>query len=599
MTQGGHAPGMGAMRDGTASLFSTRIWRSPRSRFNEDEPLNAAAVYTPEELDRIASQGFNAIWMRGRLRELMRSAVFPELNDPDAGRRIESLRQVLVAAAARGLRLFLFFNEPMALERTHSFWARHPELKGEPYCEPDFDWDVVSLCTSAEPVMRFFRESVANLLDDLAGLGGVILITASESQSHCWSHKALRPVGDVYIDKGLGPMRCPRCSSRTPAEVVGELVGVWSEEAARQPRPPEVWVWNWSWSMWYGQPQEEMVRALPHGVRLMADFERGGMRRQAIGEVFIDEYSLGYPGPSERFSGASAAACAVGLQVCAKIQLGVTHELATVPNLPLIPNLFEKFRCLDELKVVGVMGSWNFGNSPSLNTAAFRLFSDRPDLRRDCRSFCLQLAREQFPEAEPGPIVAAWESFCAAFHEYPFSLKTLYFGPMNYAVAYPLSPDYHARPMGPTWCFHEPFGDRLDDCLGSFTVDQVVDCFERMLGHWRAGMALYGGADEAERACAAMIGLHIKAACNIFRFHRWRKPQIDRAKGVPAGLQADAAVLALAEAHCATLRQAAALAGAHPEFGVHQEPGVALYTLHTINEAIAETQRWKHVPAEK
>jgi hypothetical protein len=574
------------------NAFPTRIWRSPRSRFNEDEPLQSAAVYTPGELDRIAEQGFNALWMRGRLRELMRSVVFPELNDPDAGRRIANLRRVIHDAASRGLRLFLFFHEPMALERNHPFWRTHPELKGEPYCEPDFDWDMVSLCTSTEAVMRFFRESVANLFDDLPGLGGVILITASESQSHCWSHKALLPVGDAYIDKGLGPMQCPRCAARTPADVVAELVGVWSSEAVRQPLPPEVWVWNWSWSMWYGQPQHEVVAALPPGVRVLIDFERGGRRRQGIGEVFIDEYSLGYPGPSERFSGASAAARAAGLPVCAKIQLGVTHELATVPNLPLIPNLFEKFRCLDELKVQGVMASWNFGNSPSLNTAAFRLFVERSELRRDIRGFCLQLARDQFSGAAAEPIVAAWEAFCAAFHEYPFSLKTLYFGPMNYAVAYPLSPDYHARPMGPTWCFHEPFGDRLGDCLGPFTVDQVVDCLERMLTHWRAGLALYGGASEPELACATMIGLHLEAARNVFLFHRWRAPQIEGSGTLPVRLRADREVVALAESHCATLAQAAALAAEHPEFGVHQEPGASLYTADTIGLAIAETRRW-------
>ncbi len=584
------------------SAFDTRIWRSPRSRFNEDEPLQADAVYTPEELARIAGEGFNALWMRGRLRELARSAIFPELNDPAADRRVANLRRVIATAATRGLRLFLFFNEPLALEQDHPFWEAHPELKGEPYCEPDFDWDMVSLCTSTEPVMRYFRESVANLFDDLPGLGGVILITASESQSHCWSHKALHAVGDAYIDKGLTPMQCPRCAGRTPAAVVGELAAVWSSEAARHPQPPEVWVWNWSWSMWYGQPQAEVVAALPPGVSLMADFERGGTRRQAIGDVFIDEYSLGYAGPSERFSGALAAARATGLPVCAKIQLGVTHELATVPNLPLIPNLFEKLRQLDALGVEGVMGSWNFGNSPSLNTAAFRLFVDRPELRRECRGFCLELARRQFPDTAPEPVVAAWEAFCAAFHEYPFSLKMLYFGPMNYAVAYPLSPDYHDRPMGPSWCMHAPFGGRLDDCLGPFSAEQVIDCCERMAEHWRAGLALYGGATEDELACATMIGLHLEAARNIFLFHRWRQKQLDgrapAAEAAPIRLRPDREIVALAQAHCVTLNQAAALAEAWPAFGFHQEPGAALYTPETIRQAAAETARWLAPPVE-
>ena len=35
-----------------------------------------------------------------------------------------------------------------------------------------------------------------------------------------------------------------------------------------------------------------------------------------------------------------------GLRVMAKLQLGTTHELATVPSLPLIGNLYDKARAL-------------------------------------------------------------------------------------------------------------------------------------------------------------------------------------------------------------------------------------------------------------
>ncbi len=573
------------------SWIAPRLWRSPASRFNGDEPLHAAEVYTPDVLAGIAAEGFDAIWMRGRLRELAVAAGLPALQDGRAAMRVASLRQVIHDAEAAGLRVFLFFNEPLALPRTDPFWDSHPALRGEAYAEPDFNWDVTALCTSHPDVQAWLRDAVATLYNDLPGLGGVILITASEFHTHCWSHKARRAVGDAYIDKGLTPMDCPRCRDREPADVVAELVAVWAEAARTVARPPEVWVWNWSWSMWYAEAEQVVVPRLPDGVKLLADFERGGERTQAIGRVFIDEYALGYPGPSARFLAARAAAQARGLPVCAKLQLNVTHELATVPNLPLIPCLFEKWARLSELGVSGLMGSWNFGNSVSLNTRALRLFMARPDLRREEGAFCRALAQEAFPGADPERIVSAWRRFCASFHEYPFSLKMLYLGPMNYAVSYPLSLTYRARAMGPSWEPHGAFGDRLEDCLGPFTLDQVIMALTRMEALWGEGIRDYAEASDVEQACATMIGLHVQALRNIFQFHRWRCLRM-QAMGCtgPCRLPPDVESGVIMRQQIAVMKAAGDLVSKYPAFGYHQEPGAYLYSSATITQALAEME---------
>lgn len=573
------------------SWISPRIWRSPQSRFHEDEPLNCAGVYTSKTLEVILKQGFDAIWMRGRLRELIHSDILPELNDPRAGARIKNLQQVIADANKLGMKLFLYFNEPLALPVNHVFWQKHPELKGEPFCEPELNWDVVAFCTSTEKFKKLFRESVRNLYADLGGLGGVILITASEYHSHCWSHKARRKVGDTYIDRCLTPMQCPNCKDREPADVVAALVETWTTQAAAVSPSPQVWAWNWSWSMWYDQPQVEVIEKLPKGAKLMADFERGGARRQSIGKVFIDEYSLGYIGPSERFVGSQAAARKKGIPVCAKIQLGTTHELATVPNLPLIPNLFEKLKRIDELDIKGIMCSWNFGNSPSVNTAALKLFVERPELRSDCAAFCETLASEYFNASEPRKIASVWRKFCEAFNEFPFSIKMLYFGPMNYAAAYPLSLEYNDRPMGPSWMKHEPFGDRLEDCHEPFTLKEISQGLELMQANWQAGLSLYSQASGDERDCAEMIGLHIAAIKNIFEFHRWRREKMAEHGLVgPCVLASDETARQIMRAHIEVMQSALPLAAKHKMFGYHQEPGEYLYTPATIEKAIALTQ---------
>lgn len=573
------------------SWISPRIWRSPQSRFNEDEPLNCAEVYTPKTLEGILKQGFDAIWMRGRLRELIHSDILPELNDPRAGARIKNLQQVIADANRLGMKLFLYFNEPLALPANHAFWQKHPELKGEPFCEPELNWDDIAFCTSTEEFKKFFNESVKNLYADLGGLGGVILITASEYHTHCWSHKARRKVGDAYIDRCLTPMQCPNCKDREPADVVAELVETWTTQAAAVSPAPQVWAWNWSWSMWYDQPQAEVIAKLPKDTKLMADFERGGARRQSIGEVFIDEYSLGYIGPSARFAGSQAAARKKGIPVCAKIQLGTTHELATVPNLPLIPNLFEKLKRIDELAIEGIMCSWNFGNSPSVNTAALKLFVERQDLRNDCDAFCETLAGEYFNATEPRKILFAWRKFCEAFHEFPFSIKMLYYGPMNYAVAYPLSLEYNDRPMGLSCIKHEPFGDRLEDCQEPFTLKEINQCLELVHSKWQEGLSLYSQASGNELDCAKMIGLHISAMKNIFAFHRWRREKMaDLGQAGPCVLAINEIARRIMHAHIEVMKSALPLAEKNTTFGYHQEPGACFYKPGNIEKAIELTQ---------
>ena len=88
----------------------------------------------------------------------------------------------------------------------------------------------------------------------------------------------------------------------------------------------------------------EIIEPLSAEAKLILDFERGTTPSQSIGEVAIAEYALGYVGPSERFANSYIAAGVAGLAITSTFQLNTTHELAPVPNLPLIRNRFEKLR---------------------------------------------------------------------------------------------------------------------------------------------------------------------------------------------------------------------------------------------------------------
>ena len=70
----------------------TRIFRSPVARYYDEDILEGPSVYTEASLATLAGHGFNGIWLRGRLRDLMQSTALPELNDAQRQERLDSLR---------------------------------------------------------------------------------------------------------------------------------------------------------------------------------------------------------------------------------------------------------------------------------------------------------------------------------------------------------------------------------------------------------------------------------------------------------------------------------------------------------------------------
>lgn len=584
---------------------SPRIWRVPESNFYGDEALQALEVHTDDKLRKIAEHGFTALWLRAKLYDLMQSSVLPELNRPDAQQRMENLRTLIERAKSNGLEVYLYFNEPLALPANDPFWLNHAELKGEPHQDFIEGVDVFSLCTSTAQVKRFFQEAVENVLERLAGLGGVILITASEYQSHCWSHRARYSLSDGIVSKSDEPMQCLRCRGREPAEVVLELIQIWLNAASQMNPRPRVVVWNWSWSIWYPDPQAPIIEHLPAGVELLLDWERGGIKHMLGRDILIDEYSLAYAGPSPRCVSSLRLAQDKNVPVLAKVQIGTTHEMATVPNLPLIHRLHDKMCSLYRENVAGVMATWNFGCSLTLNSFAFGLFCDKPKQSLSRKWFFKELAQTYFGWVDHSAVVRAWDRFCAGFDHFPFSIKMLYFGPVNDAPAYPLSSEYRDAPMEPAWLVHE-YGDRLNDCLEEFSLDEVIDAFAAMSECWAEGLTDYYKALSPtenttaeqlrhrfeELSCARMIACQLRCAREIFRFHRWRLGVI-AAKGLhpPCKLPLDGQAVEILKGQIANAQEAQRLVEADTRLGFHQEAQAQFYNSERIQHAITVMQR--------
>lgn len=582
-----------------------RIWRAPDSSFHGNELEQAADVYTADVLKAISQEGFNGVWLRGKLHRLMDQSVFPSLNEPEAAGYRRDLRAVIERGRRCGVQLYLFFNEPLALRADDPFWQQHPDVAGQPHRDYGEDFDRVALCTSHPKVQQFMREAIASVLDDLPGLGGVILITASEHHAHCWSHQVIRPLNDGCTQVATAPLQCNRCRDRGAAEVVAELITIWRDVAADRPSPVRVLCWNWSWSMWYPDPQTQVYERLPDGVGVILDFERG-MQVQRLGRLIdIDEYSLSVTGPSDRFVSSKAVATARGLPVYAKLQLGTTHEIATVPNLPLMEQLHGKLLALSNEHASGFMGTWCFGCSRTLNTAAVGFYASDPDRYADRDTFLQQLAIKYFGEVDSDEILSAWQKFGQAFSHYPFSIRFLYWSIINCAPAYPLSTRYEARPLGGAWVRHE-WGDRLEDSLDApMDLAGIAEALHAVADGWESGLISYARAllpntdnpvlqshRREELSCATMIGLQIRCAANIYHFGAWRQEQMQQSDLTPpCDLTLDDEAIAILQ-HQRTLATAAARLCRHdPRLGFHQEDQAAFYDEASIRANIRHLDR--------
>jgi len=554
-----------------------RIWRSPYIDFYKDETLHVAEVYTPQYLSELAEAGFNGIWIRGILRDIAPTKVFPELGRKSAA-HLRNLRTVIRRAERVGIRVWLYMQPPLALPAEASFWQRHPEAKG--VTRPGIlDGQMMTVMCISEPKVReFLREAAETLSRRLPGLNGAILITASEFFQHCYTHYS-----PELAKKGI-PLGCSRCERRQPRDIIADIIRSIYSGFQRAGNGAKVIAWNWSWNAYEPDPQEEITRALPPQVALLAGFERGDTKVILGKRRTIDEYSLSFAGPSERFLKSLRVARQRGMKVMAKLQLGTTHELATVPNLPLIGTLYEKARAMRRLRVRSFMGCWNFGNMLTANTAAFVHFMDvrrLPPRRQALRAF----AASYFPGCDANGVAEAWETFAEAMDSYPYCTPFLYWGPLNYALAHPIEPGpLRKEPVGRSWMPDER-GDELEASFGPYTLSEIIQGLCALTRTWEHAVELLERAlagceattARQELDTARVAGHCFHSGWNLYRAYRLRK------QWSPSKLDALLSIVRDEQAH---LAQVLPIVAADRRMGFHSECQHYMFTASAIRRKL-------------
>lgn len=500
-----------------------RVFRSPKAHFEHDAEF-ADRVYTPAVMAELGAAGFNAVWIRVKGFEIAPNPKYPALGR-DSARLLRNLNLVAERGAPHGVKLVVYCQEPLGLSQDDPFWTEHPEMAGADwgynYGSAEHPEYMRAFCMSSEPVREYLADTMATLLREVPGIAAVITITFSEFQAHCFSHHG----------RGKGPIPCPRCleRGRTATDTVADVLNTMRQGMDRVAPATPLIAWNWSWVGFADDPQPELLAMLDPRIEILADFERGDKRVDALGkEVDQNEYSLSYIGPTRRFRLIRDLAAAQGRPVHAKLQIGTTHEIATVSNLPLIPNLYRKTRNFRELGLAGFMGCWNFGNEPSLNTRAFNRFL-RDDCPADLDTALLELARDEFPGADAAGVAEAWKRFSEGFAFYPFSIPFIYMSPINYSLALPMRPGpLHEQKIKRSWLM-DPRDDRDDPapCFGAYTPEEILIRLERLHELWQQGVDRFaaaltgctGKAATEETSAARAIALSLRSLRNYFRLY--------------------------------------------------------------------------------
>ena len=488
---------------------SREVW-SPRFLYSYfalygDPLLEGDVAGLPDGyLDRAAASGINGVWIQGVLNKLAPARSFPEFGK-GWETRLKNLRALVERAARYGLRVYLYLNEPRAMPA--EFFNNRSGIRGTR------EQDVYAMCTSTAEVRDWLRESLSHVFHETPGLGGIFSITMSENLTNCFSH------GAAWGDRYPVATGCPRCSQRTAADTIAELVHVFRDGIREQSATAEVMSNDWGW----GTPlAQELIPKLPRDSSLIGVSEwaqpvlRGGVKTE------VGEYSISVVGPGPRATRNWKLARQCGLKAIAKTQFNNSWEMSAVPYIPVLPLVLNHCENLAHAGITGVMASWTCGGYPSPNLRAAAAYAAEP---RPDRAKILQAeAQRIYGPDGAAKAVQAWEIFSEAFQSYPYGVS-IYVLPTQHGPANPL----RLRPTGlePGMILF-PY-DAYNSWKGAYPAATVQQLMAKLAQRWGEGVAMLEqiGAPKSkeaalELAIARTCHTHFESTANQVEFYLLR-----------------------------------------------------------------------------
>ncbi len=528
----------------------TRGFFSPTNRAPKfgDELLDEVDYYPDEYLNRLAHNGTNALWIYTSFRALIDMPQF-EQNKAEVARRIAKLSRVVERCARYGVKVFIFAIEPHGITPEEA--ATHPELLGGRLSNGRHP-----ICLRQEAEREYVIGAVEKLFRTVRGLGGYISITAGERTTTC-------PSVSTYTT-------CPRCSKFSRGENLAYCVDIIKEGIRRAGTGAEFVSWTYGHRYWTEEDVREYARNAPTDVRLMQNFEDGGLNMQLGKPRVAWDYWLSYVGPCDKFIITAEEAKKRGCEMWAKMQVCNSHELATVPYIPVPGILYDKYKIARELGTTGIMECWYFGNYPSLMSRASGALSFL-DSFESKEKFLLEFAARLYGESRAEGVVAAWRAFEDGYRNYPTNVMFNYYGPMHDGVVWKLQLLPKNNPLSRTWLLPDvPDGDRIGECLfRGHTLDEAITLAERIHEGFQRGISLLPLPESEEFSkLARALGVLFSSGLDILKFYRLRA-RLGKGVGDASAILGEMRALVMKEIE--NSRAMIALCEADSRLGYHSE----------------------------
>lgn len=524
----------------------TNLARKSNQPLVIDELMNDEDYYPEEYLNRLAHQGVNGLWLslsgnnsKGEMvgfGDLVSTSITPH-EGVDGEQRFAKLKKVVEKCLRYGIRTYLFAIEPsVRLSKDNPIFQRYPEA------EVIGDMKLRNLCVSSEPGRQYLYEATKKIFSEIPELGGLINISHGERYTTCLSSLSAT---------GQGKIVCPRCSAIAPWEILDHSLS--AMEKGIHEASPDAELISW---LYMPQPQSQSSISVdtlagwvydipahtPKGVILQFNFTSGVERMTFDKKLIGGDYWLIPAGPSPRYERIADVAKERGTQLSAKIQTATSHEVTTVPYVPVPSALYKKFEAMRRENVQHTMLSWYFGNAPGLMVKAVDLLSF--DSSRTENEFLHQLAAIYWKKKDVPKVIEAWKYFEDGYSYYPLTNRFQYYGPMHDGPVWPLLLKPLDAPLSPTWLLGSavtrqpwpPSGDRIGDSFTELlTLEEVLNLSRKMSEEWDRGVAILNELEsryshEPERildiGVAKALGIQLKSGYHILQFYFLREKML-------------------------------------------------------------------------
>lgn len=511
-----------------------------------DELMNEEDYYPDAYLNRLAHQGVNGLWLslsgnnsKGEMvgfGDLVSTSITPH-EGVDGEKRFAKLKKVVEKCLRYGIRTYLFTIEPsVRLSKDNPIFQRYPES------DVIGDMKLRNLCVSSAPGQQYLYEATKKIFSEIPELGGLINISHGERYTTCLSSLSAT---------GQGKIVCPRCSAIAPWEILHHSLS--AMEKGIHEAAPDAELISW---LYMPQPQSQSSISVdtlagwvydipahtPEGVILQFNFT-SGVERMTFGKQLIGgDYWLIPSGPSPRYERIAQTGRMYGTGLSAKIQTATSHEVTTVPYVPVPSALYRKFEAMRRLGVSHNMLSWYFGNAPGLMVKAVELLSF--DTLITEKEFLSRLASIYWKADDVQSVVTAWKYFEEGYNNYPLTNRFQYYGPVHDGPVWPLLLKPVDAPLSPTWLLGSaatrqpwpPSGDRIGDSFTELlTLEEVLGLCKSMSENWDKGVKILNELEshyshEPERVLdigvAKALGIQFKSGYHILQFYFLREKML-------------------------------------------------------------------------